>query len=92
MHRDMVGLVALDLVLRFFIARVMGITFPKNVFGMHLGDFSTDMASLRVPRYVVSNLESLRHIAPPRFVPVIQVDIMTEAVAITGTFPHAFML
>jgi hypothetical protein len=29
---------------------------------MHLDNFSTDVASFRVPRYVIANLESLRHI------------------------------
>src|SRR5215211_4074417 len=48
-HRDMVGLVALDVVLRLILARVVSVAFVFDVLGVHLDDFPTDVSSLRVP-------------------------------------------
>jgi hypothetical protein len=48
MHRDVVGLVALDFILRIFLARVVCITFVSNIFCVHLNDPAADVPGLRV--------------------------------------------
>src|SRR6185312_2000084 len=48
-HRDVVGLVALDLVLRLGLARVMDVALPVDVEGMHAQDAAANPARLRVP-------------------------------------------
>src|SRR6185437_1354234 len=46
MHRDVIGLVALDLVLRIVGARVMGVTLVLDVFRVHPGDFPAHVPCL----------------------------------------------
>ena len=58
MHRDVVGLVALDFILWIILARVMGMPLVIGVFGVHLDDLAADMAGLRVPGHVIADFES----------------------------------
>ena len=53
----MIGLVALDLVLWIVLAAVTRVTLVRGVAGMHLGNVTSDMTSLRDPAHVVANLE-----------------------------------
>src|SRR5665213_2542655 len=54
MHRDVIGLVALNLVLRVIDAASMSVTFVLHIFCVHLNDFALHVADLRVPTHVVS--------------------------------------
>jgi hypothetical protein len=65
MHRDVVGLAALDFILRIILARVMSVSLVVNVFGMHFDDLAADMAGLRVPGHVIADFEPFRHYEPP---------------------------
>ena len=60
-HGDMIGLIALDLVLRIVLARVMDVAFVVHVGRMHLYDMAADPASFGVPGYVIADFECLRH-------------------------------
>src|SRR5262249_24284468 len=57
----MVGLVAFDFVLRFVLARVVDVSFVIDVLCMHLDDSPADPSGLRVPAYMVMQLESFFH-------------------------------
>ena len=57
-HGHVIGLVALDLVLRIVLAAVTRVTLVGSVADIHLGDVASDMTNLRVPALVVANLES----------------------------------
>src|SRR5579872_5320356 len=59
--RDVIGLVALDLVLRIILARVVPIAFVEEVRAMHLDDLTADAAGFRVPADVTSDPEPFRH-------------------------------
>jgi hypothetical protein len=61
MHGDVIGLVAFDLVLRIILARMMDVTLVAHVARMYSHDPTADSASLRVPTYVITDFESLRH-------------------------------
>ena len=60
-HRDVVGLVALDFILRFIRARMMGIALVIHVAGMHTDDRSADVPGLGVPSDVITDPESPVH-------------------------------
>ncbi len=60
-HGDMIGLIALDLVLRIILARVMDVAFVVQVRRMHPHDMATDPASFGVPGYMITDFECLRH-------------------------------
>src|SRR5262245_1172776 len=64
---DVVGLLALDLVLRVVLARMVDVSLPVHVFRMHLDDPAADASGLRVPGHMIAHLELFRHapIAPP---------------------------
>jgi hypothetical protein len=57
----MVGLIALDLVLRIVLARMMDVAFVVDVPGAHPNDVAADPAGLGIPGYVIADFESLRH-------------------------------
>src|SRR6516225_5224438 len=61
---DMVGLVALDLILRLVRARVMDIALVVHVPGVNAQDGSAHPASLRIPAHMIANLECSRHEEP----------------------------
>jgi hypothetical protein len=61
-HRDMVGLVALDFILRVFLDRVVCIPFLSNIFGVHLNDLAADVPGLRIPGHVIADLKSSSHV------------------------------
>ena len=58
---DVVCFIALDLVLRLILARVMNIAFIVYVFGVDLYDRAADPPGFRVPAYVIANFECLCH-------------------------------
>src|SRR6185437_6533060 len=65
MHRNVIGLAAFDFILRIVLARVMSVSFVVNVFGMHLDDRAADVASFRIPGYVIADFEPFPHHASP---------------------------
>ena len=66
MHRDVVSLIALDFILWVGAARVVRISFVINVFSVHPYDLAGDVASLRVPGYVIADFEFRCHDAFPK--------------------------
>ena len=64
-HRDVVGLVALDFILRLFLARVVCLAFVINIFRVHRDDLASDVASFRIPFHVIADLECSRHVGLP---------------------------
>ena len=60
-HRDVVSLIALDFILRVGTARVVRISLVINVFSVHPYDLAGDVASLRVPGYVIADIEFRCH-------------------------------
>jgi len=60
-HRDVVRLVARDLILRLFFAGVVGVAFVVDIFGVHLDDSPADMARLGVPGHVIADPEGFLH-------------------------------
>jgi hypothetical protein len=60
MHRDMIGLVALDLVLRFILAGMNCVAFKRDVARDDPGDPAADPSGFRVPAHVISPPESFR--------------------------------
>lgn len=56
-HGDMVGLVALDLVLGVVFAAMADMALVGYIAGMHFHDVSADMAGFRIPAHVVADLE-----------------------------------
>jgi len=57
MHRDVLGLVALDFILWIIRARMMSVTLVIDVFCTHLDDLAADMAGLRVSGHVIAYLK-----------------------------------
>jgi len=66
MHRDVIGLIAFDLVLRIILARMNRVAFERDPGSNDFGDPTADSAGLRVPAHVISPLEvCLNHSMPP---------------------------
>jgi hypothetical protein len=65
MHRNVIGLAALDFILRIVLARVMGVPLVVNVLSMHFDDVAADMACFRIPGHVIADFELLCHHEPP---------------------------
>jgi len=61
MRGNVIGLVALDLVLRIALRGVMRMPLVVKVSGVDSDNPSGDMPRLRVPTYVIPDLEPLRH-------------------------------
>jgi hypothetical protein len=66
---DVIGPVALDLVLGFVLARVVHVAFVIHVLRVHLNDPAADPPRLRVPAYAVTSVES-HHICDRRLLDV----------------------
>src|SRR5579864_6886213 len=64
-HGDVVGLVALDFILRIIRRRVVRISLVIRIFRMNLDDLAADMTGLRVPGHVIPDLEFLCHDGTP---------------------------
>ena len=60
-HGDVPGLVAFDLILRLGLAGMVGVALLVHVAGMHLDDFSADVAGFGIPSDVVADLEGMWH-------------------------------
>ena len=67
MHRNMIGRIALDLVLWFILARVMGVPFVDYISGVYLDNPPAHVSGLRVPRYAISHFEFPFHIVYLRY-------------------------
>jgi hypothetical protein len=65
MHRDVIGLAALDFILRIVLARVMGISLVIDVVRMNFDDRAADMAGFRIPGHVIADFEPFRHLGSP---------------------------
>lgn len=61
---DVVRLIALDLVLGIFRARVVRIPFVVDVLDMHFEDCSANATSFRVPGHMIANSEFMCHCIP----------------------------
>ena len=57
MQRDVIGLVALDLVLGIFLGAAMHVALVFGVVCMHLDDLASDVTGFRIPAYVIADLE-----------------------------------
>ncbi len=57
MQRYVIGLVALDLVLRVILARMMDVTFVVHILRVYSYDMATDPPGLGIPTYVIANFE-----------------------------------
>lgn len=62
MHGDMIGRIALDLILRFVLIRVVRIAFVIRVLRMNLDNPTSDMPSLGIPSDVIADLETFSHL------------------------------
>jgi hypothetical protein len=63
-HSDIIRLVALDLILRVIVSRVMYVTFVVHILGVHSHDPAANTTSLRIPTHVITNFECRRHRIP----------------------------
>jgi hypothetical protein len=69
MGRDMIGLVALDFVLRIVFRGVMHMALVVEVSGVDRDNGARHPACLGIPAYVISDFESLSHFVGPSFLP-----------------------
>ena len=60
-HRDVVGLVALDFILRFIRAGAVHMSFVSNILEVDLDDLAAHISGLRIPGHVITNYEPLFH-------------------------------
>src|SRR5438874_2339642 len=60
-HGDMLGLVALNHILRLVFGRMMDIAFEESIGGDFLDDDAPHKAGFRIPLNVVTALKDLRH-------------------------------
>jgi hypothetical protein len=60
-HRDVLGFVALDLILWIISGRMMRIALIFDVIFVDLYDSAADMSRLSVPGHVIANFECFRH-------------------------------
>jgi hypothetical protein len=59
MDRDVIGLVALDLVLRIVLAGMNRVAFERDPVRDDSGDPAADSAGFRIPTHVISPFEAL---------------------------------
>jgi hypothetical protein len=65
MHRDVIGIIALDLVLRFILAGMNRVAFERDPGRDDSGNPAADPPGFRVPAHVISPLEAfLSHSIP----------------------------
>ena len=62
MHRDMVGLIALDFILRIVLRAAMHMSLVLGISDVHLNDLATDMPGLRVPAHVIPYVQTFCHL------------------------------
>src|SRR5689334_15416427 len=56
---DVLGFIALDLVLRFILAGVVRVAFIIHVFGVHPHNAASDPPRFRIPRDMIADFEAL---------------------------------
>ena len=59
MHRDMVGLIAGDLILRLVFAGTLHVPFVIHVLDVDPDDLAADVPCFRIPGHVIANFESV---------------------------------
>jgi hypothetical protein len=64
-HGDVLGLIALDLVLRFILGGVARMPLVLGVARVKLDNSASDVPSLRIPSDVIADLKSVRHNGSP---------------------------
>jgi hypothetical protein len=84
MQRNVIGLIALDFVLRVVFARMVNIPLVMNVFCVDLHDPAANASSLGIPGYVGTHFEAFGHATAPR----LAIDLEENA-AETGEFRSA---
>ena len=57
MEGNVLGLAALDLILRRFRARLVRVTFDVEIMRVHANDRAADAPGLRIPADMIANLE-----------------------------------
>src|SRR5277367_5229782 len=57
----MIRLIALDLILRVTVSRMMYVTFVVHILSVHSHNPAANTTSLRVPTHVITNFECRRH-------------------------------
>jgi hypothetical protein len=62
MQGYVIGLVALDFILRFVRRSMMYVAFIIDVSSMHFNYFSAYTPGFRIPAHVIANLERLAHL------------------------------
>jgi len=63
-HGDVIGLIALDLELRFLFTGMVHISFVLRVACVDLDYPARDIASLGIPANMIADFEALAHVAP----------------------------
>src|SRR5262245_18518011 len=84
---DVVGLVALDLVLRVVLARMVDVSLPIHVFRMHLDDPAADASGLRVPAHMIADIELFRH-ASTRSAASMALEVLHGTLVLLGRRPR----
>src|SRR5271157_1309910 len=64
-HRDVVGLIALDFILRIIRSGVVYVSLVINICCMHRNDLAADAPGFRVPGHVIADFELSWHHGPP---------------------------
>ena len=83
MHGDVVGPVALDFILWLIPARMVCVSLEVNVARVHLSDRSADVPCLRIPGYVIADLEIPFDGIPP----LIEVTVVPRAARLRSRPP-----
>ena len=78
MSRDMIGLVALDFVLRIVFRGVMHMALVVKVSGVDRHDGARHPARLGIPAYVIADLESLSHLVDSSFLPKARLSVRSH--------------
>jgi hypothetical protein len=60
-HRDVVGLVALDFILRFILAGAVHMSFVVNILEVDPDNRAAHVSCFRIPRHMIANCEPLSH-------------------------------
>ena len=61
MHRNVVGLLAFDFVLRLVLGGVVGVALVIGIVGMDLDDLATNASRLGIPRDAIPDFKLLAH-------------------------------
>jgi hypothetical protein len=62
MHRNVVGLLAFDFVLRLVLGGVVGVALVIGIAGMDLDDLAPDASGLGIPGHAIADFKLLAHL------------------------------